>query len=109
MVEPDAASGSESARPTDAPPGHFVSDEFEADCRRFLNDVRALVQRRITPPIYADESPRFSRAGRSIFFVRSRRGLGSLFTLRGERLSGPLLRIGYNLGYYGHRGWWLDG
>jgi hypothetical protein len=24
-----------------------------------------------------------------------------------ERLSGPLLRIGYSLGYYGHRDWWL--
>ena len=67
-------------------------------------------QRRLTspPPGSADESPRFSRDGRSIFFVRSRRGLGSLFTLQGERLSGPLLRIGFNLGYYGHRAWWLD-
>jgi len=68
-------------------------------------------KRRLTsPPVYsADESPRFSRDGRSIFFVRSRRGLGGLFRLRGERLSGPLLRIGYNLGYYGHRSWWLEG
>ena len=40
-------------------PGHFVSDDLEADCRRFLNDVSALVQRRITPPAYADESPQF--------------------------------------------------
>jgi hypothetical protein len=67
-------------------------------------------RRRLTspPPHSADESPRFSRDGRSIFFVRSRRGLGSLFTLRGERLSGPLLRIGYSFGYYGHRCWWLS-
>ncbi|HEX9379403.1 MAG TPA: hypothetical protein VF872_07420 [Gaiellaceae bacterium] len=67
-------------------------------------------RRRLTspPPHSSDESPRFSRDGRSIFFVRSRRGLGSLFTLRGERLSGPLLRIGYSLGYYGHRCWWLS-
>lgn len=57
----------------------------------------------------ADESPRFSRDGRSIFFVRSRRGLGRLFALQGERLSNPLFRIGYNLGYYSHRSWWLDG
>jgi hypothetical protein len=35
-------------------------------------------------------------------------GTGSLFTLQGERLSGPLLRIGYSLGYYGHRCWWLS-
>jgi hypothetical protein len=67
-------------------------------------------QRRLTspPPSSADESPRFSRDGRSIFFVRSRRGLGSLFALQDQRLSGPLLRIGYSLGYYGHRSWWLD-
>jgi dipeptidyl aminopeptidase/acylaminoacyl peptidase len=67
-------------------------------------------QRRLTspPPRSADESPRFSRDGRSIFFVRSRHGLGSLFTLQGRRLSGPLIRLGYNLGYYGHRSWWLD-
>jgi hypothetical protein len=67
-------------------------------------------QKRLTSPPSgsADESPRFSRDGRSIFFVRSRRGLGSLFTLQGERLTGPLLRIGFNLGYYGHRAWWLD-
>ena len=67
-------------------------------------------RRRLTspPPHSADESPRYSRDGRSIFFVRSRRGLGSLFTLRGQRLSGPLLRIGYHLGFYGHRCWWLS-
>lgn len=67
-------------------------------------------QRRLTspPPRSADESPRFSRNGRSIFFIRSRHGVGSLFTLQGRRLSGPLLRLGYNLGYYGHRSWWLD-
>ncbi len=67
-------------------------------------------RRRLTspPPHSADESPRYSRDGRSIFFVRTRRGLGSLFTLRGQRLSGPLLRIGYNLGFYGHRCWWLS-
>jgi len=68
-------------------------------------------QKRLTspPPGFADESPRFSRDGRSIFFVRSRRGLGRLFVLQGARLSGPLLTVGYNLGYYGHRAWWLDG
>jgi hypothetical protein len=58
LVGPDAASGNESAGPTEAPPGHFVSGDFEADCVRFLDDVRALVQRRITPPGYADEPPR---------------------------------------------------
>jgi Tol biopolymer transport system component len=59
------------------------------------------------PPKFADDSPRFSHDGRSIFFVRSRRGIGSLFALRGERLAGPLLRLGYSLGYYGHREWWF--
>jgi Tol biopolymer transport system component len=42
-------------------------------------------QRRLTsPPLHsADESPRFSRDGRSIFFVRSRRGIGQ--SLRAPR------------------------
>jgi Tol biopolymer transport system component len=68
-------------------------------------------RRRLTSPPagFADESPRLSSDGRSIFFVRSRRGVGSLFALRGQRLSGPLLHVGYNLGYYGHRDWWLRG
>jgi len=29
-----------------APPGHFLSDELESDCARFLEDVRTLVRRR---------------------------------------------------------------
>jgi hypothetical protein len=29
-----------------APPGHFLSDELESDCVRFLEDVRNLVRRR---------------------------------------------------------------
>ncbi len=28
------------------PPGHFLSDEHESDCARFLEDVRTLVRRR---------------------------------------------------------------
>jgi hypothetical protein len=31
---------------TPAPPGHFLSDELECDCARFLEDVRTLVSRR---------------------------------------------------------------
>jgi hypothetical protein len=31
---------------TSAPPGHFLSDELESDCARFLEDVRNLVRRR---------------------------------------------------------------
>ena len=59
------------------------------------------------PPKFADDSPRFSHDGRAIFFVRSRRGIGNLFVLRGERVTGPLLPLGYVLGYYGHRDWWF--
>jgi hypothetical protein len=29
-----------------APPGQFVSDEHEADCSRFLEEVKAFVRRR---------------------------------------------------------------
>jgi hypothetical protein len=85
-------------------------DFFETQWELWRVGLNGL-QRRLTspPPRSADESPRFSRDGRSIFFVRSRRGVGSLFALRGERLSGPLFQIGYSLGYYGHRSWWLDG
>ena len=28
------------------PPGHFLSDELESDCARFLEEVRTLVRRR---------------------------------------------------------------
>jgi hypothetical protein len=28
------------------PPGHFLSDQLESDCARFLEDVRTLVRRR---------------------------------------------------------------
>ena len=30
----------------EAPPGQFVSDEHEADCLRFLEDVKELARRR---------------------------------------------------------------
>lgn len=29
-----------------APPGQFISDEHEADCSRFLEEVKEFVQRR---------------------------------------------------------------
>jgi hypothetical protein len=53
-----------------------------------------------------DESPRVSKDGRTILFVRARRGRGQLFALRDGRLVGPLLSLGYQLGYYGHTDWW---
>ena len=66
-------------------------------------------KRRLTqpPPGTADESPRFSRDGKSMLFVRSRKGNGSLYALRGGRVTGPLLSLGNNSGYYGHHDWWL--
>jgi dipeptidyl aminopeptidase/acylaminoacyl peptidase len=58
------------------------------------------------PAHYADESPRFSRDGRTIVFVRSRHGRGQVYALRGRKLTGPLLSLGYQLGFYGHQNWW---
>ncbi len=64
-------------------------------------------QRRLTspPPGYADESPRFSPDGRTLFFVRSRKGVGMLYALRGGRVLGPFASLGFQLGYYGHHAW----
>jgi hypothetical protein len=60
-----------------------------------------------SPPAgFADESPRFSRDGRTIMFVRSHRGVGRLLVLRGSEPTGPFLSLGYSLGYYGHQDWW---
>jgi hypothetical protein len=57
-------------------------------------------------PGFTDESPRVSRDGRTIMFVRSHLGVGRLRALRGTELTGPLLSLGYSLGYYGHHDWW---
>jgi hypothetical protein len=56
------------------------------------------------PSGYADESPRLSADG-TVYFVRSKRGRGKLFALRQGKLVGPLLSLGYQLGYYGHQDW----
>ena len=65
-------------------------------------------QSRLTSPPahHADESPQFSRDGRTILFVRSREGHGEVYALRGRRLVGPLLSLGYQSGFYGHQDWW---
>jgi hypothetical protein len=65
-------------------------------------------ERRLTSPPagFADESPRFSRDGRALLFVRTRRGNGRLYALQGARTVGPLLPLGNNVGYYGHHDWW---
>jgi hypothetical protein len=53
----------------------------------------------------SDDSPRFSPDGRTLYFVRSKQGHGSLYALRGSRVIGPILSLGYQLGFYGHRNW----
>jgi hypothetical protein len=66
-------------------------------------------RRRLTSPPTgdADESPRFAADHRTLLFVRSRKGVGRLYALRNRRVVGPLLSLGYSLGYYGHQAWWL--
>jgi dipeptidyl aminopeptidase/acylaminoacyl peptidase len=64
-------------------------------------------QRLTSPPRgFADESPRFSRDGRVLLFVRIRKGNGNLYALRGGRVAGPILFFGNNTGFYGHHDWW---
>jgi hypothetical protein len=64
-------------------------------------------QRRLTSPPagYSDDSPRYSGDGRTLFFVRSRTGVGRLYALRSGRLLGPFASLGFQLGYYGHHAW----
>jgi hypothetical protein len=31
----------------DQPPGHFVTDQLQSDCSRFLEEIKEVVQRRI--------------------------------------------------------------
>ena len=56
------------------------------------------------PAHHADESPRFGPDG-SLYFVRSTNGNGKLYALRGSALTGPLLSLGFSLGYYGANAW----
>jgi hypothetical protein len=60
------------------------------------------------PAQHADESPRFSRDGKAILFVRSRQGNGELYALRDGHLAGPFVALGHQLGYYGHQDWWTN-
>ena len=57
------------------------------------------------PAGYIDESPAFSPDQSTIYFVRSRKGVGKLYALRNGKLTGPLLALGYQLGFYGHQDW----
>jgi WD40 repeat protein len=59
-----------------------------------------------SPPAgWADESPRWSADGRSLLFVRERRGHGWLWLRRDRHVSGPLAPLGFSLGFYGHHDW----
>ena len=42
--EPERPPADEQAKTV--PPGHFLSNELESDCARFLEDVRTLVRQR---------------------------------------------------------------
>jgi hypothetical protein len=53
------------------------------------------------PPGGSDDSPRVSRTG-TIVFVRSRKGRGTLYALARD---GPLVAVGRDDGYDGHRPW----
>lgn len=57
------------------------------------------------PANHADESPHFSPNGKIFYFVRSQHGRGQLFAFEDGHVTGPLLSLGYSLGYYGHQDW----
>jgi hypothetical protein len=65
------------------------------------------VRRLTVPPAGAtDESPRWSRDGRSLLFVRTRHFFGHLYLVRRNgALTGPIARVGWNPPYYGTYGW----
>jgi hypothetical protein len=70
-----------------------------------LNGSHALLD---APPAgFADEQPTWSPNGRSLLFVRERKGYGQLMLLRAHRLVGPFANLGYQLGFYGHDDWGL--
>jgi hypothetical protein len=60
----------------------------------------------VPPRGYADESPRLSRNGDVLLFVRMHKGNGMLYALRRGRVTGPVLFLGNSIGYYGHHDWW---
>jgi hypothetical protein len=59
------------------------------------------------PAGWADEAPQWSSDGRSLLFVRERKGYGRVMLLRDGRLFGPLAKLGFGPGYYGHHDWQL--
>jgi hypothetical protein len=70
-----------------------------------LNGTHELLD---APPAgFADEQPTWSPDGRSLLFVRERKGYGQLMLLRAHTVVGPFANLGYQLGYYGHHDWGL--
>lgn len=58
------------------------------------------------PGGYSDDSPRFSADQKTLYFVRSRNDVGSLYALHGGKVIGPLVPLGLDENaYYGHRDW----
>ena len=57
------------------------------------------------PPGWADEQPAWSSVDGSIAFVRERKGYGQLMIVRQGKVLGPLVQLGYQLGFYGHHDW----
>ena len=84
--------------------GNFFHARWQLWRVELANGSRTLLDR--PPPGSADESPRWSRDGRSLLFVRERQGVGRLMLLRDARVSGPFVSLGYSLGFYGHHDWW---
>jgi hypothetical protein len=68
-----------------------------------LDGSRASIDR--PPTGYADESPTW--VGEALAFVREQQGRGAIWLHDGTRLLGPLVSLGYSLGFYGHHDWGL--
>lgn len=70
-----------------------------------LDGGRRLLDR--PPAGWADEEPVWSPDGGTLLFVRERNGYGRVMLRTHGRLYGPITRLGYALGYYGHHTWGL--
>ena len=70
-----------------------------------LDGSRTLLDK--PPTGSADESPRWSREGSALLFVREHKGYGQLMLFRDGRVTGPFANLGSSPGYYGHQDWWL--
>lgn len=85
-------------------PNGIDANFFHTHWRLVRVNLSGSVTKLTSPPAgYAEESPRF--AGSVLYFVRSQKGHGQLYALDGGKLLGPLLSLGYSLGFYGHQDW----